>query len=46
MKFNQFMSYCKKKKKVIKKSYKKCDLKTSSRPYCVFKELSTASIGK
>ena len=47
MKFGQFISLQKKKKKkIIKKFYKNCDLKTSSRPFCVCKELSTNSIGK
>ena len=35
-----------KKEKFIKKLYKNCDIKTSSRPFCVCKELSTTSIGK
>ena len=30
----------------IKKLYKNCNLKTSPRPFCVCKELSTTSIGK
>ena len=34
------------KKKFIQKFYKICDLTTSSRPFCVCKELSTISIGK
>ena len=34
------------KEKFIKKLYKNCDIKTSSRPFCVCKELSTTSIGK
>ena len=37
------MSYYKWK---IKTFYKNCDLTTSSRPFCVCKELSTTSIGK
>ena len=44
MKFDQFTSYYK--RIFIKKFYKNCDLKTSSRPFCVCKELSTTSIGK
>ena len=35
-----------KRKKIIKKFYKNCDLKTSSRSFCVCKELSTTSTGK
>ena len=34
------------KKKFIKFHYKNCDLKPSSRPFCVCKELSQRSIGK
>ena len=45
MKFGQFMSYHKWKKK-IEKFYKNCDLKTNSRPFCICKVLSTISIGK
>ena len=45
MKFDQFMSYYKR-KNFIKKFPKNCGLKTSSRPFCVCKELSTTSIGK
>ena len=45
LKFGQFILYYKR-KKIIKKFYRTCDLKTSSRSFCVFKELSTASIGK
>ena len=45
MKFGQFMSYYKR-KNFIKKFDKNCDLKTSSRPLGVCKELSTTSIGK
>ena len=45
MKFGQFMSHCKRKNS-IKKFCKNGSLKTSSRPFCVCKELSTASIGK
>ena len=40
MKFGQFMSYYKR-KNFIKNLYKKYGLKTSSRPFCVCKELST-----
>ena len=35
-----------KRKTFIKKFYRNCGLKTSSRPFCVCKELSTTSIGK
>ena len=45
MKFGQFMSYCKR-KIFIKNFYKNCDLKTSSRLFCVCKELSTTFIRK
>ena len=45
MKFGQFMSYYKS-KNFIQKFYKDCDLKTSSRPFCVCKELSKTTIGK
>ena len=45
MKFGQFMSYYKR-KNFIKKCYKNCGLKTSSRTSCLCKELSTTSIGK
>ena len=45
MKFGQFMSYYRR-KNFIKKLYKNCDLKTSSRRFCVCKELITTSIGK
>ena len=45
MKFGQFMSHYKR-KNFIKKFCKNCSLKTSSKPFCVCKELSTASIGK
>ena len=45
MKFGQFMSYSKV-NNFIKKFCKNCDVKTSSRPFCVCKELSTISIGK
>ena len=34
------------KKKNYQKVYKNCDLKTSSRPICVCKELGITSIGK
>ena len=43
-KFGQFIYY--KRNKNIKKFYKNCDLKTSSRPFCAFKELSSNSIRK
>ena len=45
MKFGQFMSQYKR-KNFIKKFFKNYGLKTSSRPFCVCKELSTSSIGK
>ena len=45
MKFGQFMSHYKR-KNLIQKFCKNCSLKTSSRPFCVCKELNTASIGK
>ena len=45
MKFDQFMSYYAR-KIFMKKFYKNCVLKTSSRPFFVCKELSTSSIGK
>ena len=45
MKFGQLMSYCKS-EKIIKNVCKNCDLKTSSRPFCVCKKLSTISIAK
>ena len=35
-----------KRKTFIKKFYRKCGLKNSSRPFCVCKELSKTSIGK
>ena len=35
-----------KRKNLIKKFYKNCDLKTNFRLFCVCKELSTTSIGK
>ena len=35
-----------KRKTFIKELYKNCGLKNSSRPFCVYKELSTTSIGK
>ena len=44
IKFGQIISYYK--KKIIKKFYKMCELKTSSRHFCVCKELRTTSIGK
>ena len=43
MKFGQFMSYSKG-NNFIKKFYKNCSLKTSSRLFCVSKELSTTSL--
>ena len=45
IKFGQFMSYYRR-KNFVKEFLKNCDLKTSSRPFCVCKELSTNSIGK
>ena len=39
MKFGQFMLYSKR-NNFIKKFYKKCGLKTSSRPFCNCKELT------
>lgn len=33
-------------KKINKKIYKKFDLETSSRLFCIYKELSKTSIGK
>ena len=45
MKFGQFMSHYKR-KNFIKKFCKNCSLKTSSRPFCVCKELSTTTIGQ
>ena len=45
MKRGQFMSYYKR-KIFIEKFYKNGDLQTSSKPFCVCKELSTISIGK
>ena len=44
MNYWQFISYYKR-RYLIKKLYKNCVLKTSSRPFCVSKKLST-SIGK
>ena len=44
MNFGQFMSYYKRKN--FKKFYKNCGLKTSSRVFCVCKELSTTSVRK
>ena len=44
MKFGQFMSHYKR-RTFIRKFYKNCDLKTSSRPFCAGKELSTTSTG-
>ena len=43
MRFGQFMSYY---KKLIKKFYKNCYLKTSSRPFCVCKEVKATFTGK
>ena len=45
MKFSQFMSYFKRNNFIIK-FWKNWGLKTSSRPFCVCKELRTTSIGK
>ena len=45
MKFSQFMSYYKR-KKLSKFFLQKLPLKTSSRPFCVCKGLSTTSIEK
>ena len=45
VKFGQFMSHYKR-KNFTKKFCKNCRLETSSRPFCVSKELSTVSIGK
>ena len=45
VKFGQFMSYYKR-KKIIKKFRKNCNLKTSFMPFCLCRELSTTSIGK
>ena len=45
MKLVHFMSYSIR-NYFIKKFYKNCSLETSSRPFCVCKELSTTSIGK
>ena len=45
IKFCQFISYYKR-KSFVEKFYKNCGLKTSSRSFCVCKELSTTSIGK
>ena len=45
MKFDQIMSNSTK-NNFIKKFYELCGLKTSSRPFCVSKELSKTSIGK
>ena len=45
MKFVHCMSYSKR-NNFIKKFYKNWSLETSSRPFCVCKELSTSSIGK
>ena len=43
--FGQFISHYKS-KNLIKKFWKNCSLKTSSRPFSVYKELSTTSIRK
>ena len=43
MKFGLVIS-CYKRKHFIKKFYKNCNLKASSRPFYVFKELSTISL--
>ena len=45
VKFGQFMSYSKG-NNFLKKFYRNCDLKTSSRLFFVCKELSTNFIGK
>ena len=45
MKFGQFESYYIR-KNFTKKLHKNCDLKNSSRPFCVCNELSTTSIRK
>ena len=45
MEFSQFISYYKR-KKIMKKLYEIWDLKTSSRSFCVCKEVSTMPIGK
>ena len=45
MKFDQFMSYYKR-KNFIKKLHENCGPKASSTPFCVCKELSTTSIGE
>ena len=45
MEFHQLMSYYKR-KKFIKNFCKYYDPKTSSRTFCVCKEVSTTSIGK
>ena len=45
MEFGQFMSYCKR-KKIIKIFCQNCDIKFSSRPFCVCKELSTTPLRK
>ena len=44
MKFDRFTSHYTR-KKLVKKFYKKCYLNTTSKPFCVCKELSTTSIG-
>ena len=45
MKFGQFVSYYQR-KDFIKKICRNCNLKTSSRPFCVRKELSATFVGK
>ena len=45
MKFSHFMSYYKK-KIFSKKSFKKCGLETSSKPFCIYNESRINSIGK
>ena len=42
---NVFLCHIKK-EKTLSKNLKNSDLKTSSRPFCLCKELSTTSIGK
>ena len=44
MKFDWFIPIYK--KKIIKNFYEKCGLQTSSRLFHVYKELTTASVGK
>ena len=45
MKFGQFKSYYNR-KKMYEKIQKNCDLRTSSRLFCVCKELNTTSVGQ